>query len=76
AKTFAADIQAPLDEQETEGITMLFDMFWAAAEKEVTEKVWEQYKKITNPESDEYILNDEDYTGLLTYTMFTGEVSK
>ena len=75
-RTFAADILAPLDEQEKEGITMLFDMFWAEAEQEVSEKLWEQYKKIRNPESDEYILNNEDYTGLITYTMFTGEVSK
>jgi demethylmenaquinone methyltransferase/2-methoxy-6-polyprenyl-1,4-benzoquinol methylase len=73
-RSFVADIQVPLGEQEKEGITMLFDMFWAEAEQEVSEKVWKQYKKITNPESDEYILNNEDYAGLLTYTMFTGEV--
>ncbi len=76
AKTFAADIQAPLSKQEKEGLKMLFDMFWARAEQEVSRKVWKEYKKITNPDSKEYILNNEGYTGLLTYTMFIGEVSK
>lgn len=76
AKTFVADIQAPLSEQDKKGITALFNMFWAQAEQEVPKEVREKYKKITNPVSDKYILNNESYTGLLTYTMFTGEVSK
>lgn len=75
-KTFAADIQAPLSEEEKEGVVMLFNMFWAQAEQEVSEPVWMKYRNITSPDSDEYILNNEGYTGLLTYTMFMGEVSK
>ena len=75
-KSFAADIQAPLSDLDKEGITMFFDLLWGQAEQDVPEKVWEQYKRITNPESDEYILNNESYAGLLTYTMFTGEVPK
>jgi demethylmenaquinone methyltransferase/2-methoxy-6-polyprenyl-1,4-benzoquinol methylase len=75
AKTFAADIRAPLDEQEREGIRMLFDMFWAAAEREVPERVWEEYQRITDPASGDYILDNESYAGFLTYTMYTGEVA-
>ena len=73
-QTFVADIYAPLDENKKEGLLTLFNMFWANAEQEVSKEIWKDYKNITNPESEEYILNNKDYTAMLTYTMFTGEV--
>jgi len=74
-KTFVADIPKPKNEYHKEGLLTLFNMFWGRAETEITKEVWEKFKNITNPESDECVLSQKGYTGFLTYTMFTGEVS-
>ncbi len=76
SRTFATDFQAPISESGKEGLLSLFNMFWANSEAEVSKEIWDKYKQITNPESGNYILNSEDYTGFLTYTMFTGKVFK
>ena len=68
SRTFASDIKNfPLN---------LASMFWGRAEQEVSPEVWGKYKKISDKDSEEYPFNNDDYTGFLTYTMFTGQVSK
>jgi hypothetical protein len=74
AQSFAADIMKPQDEAAEEGICFLMEMFWGRAEKEVSEEIWQQFKGITDPKSGDYILSSDGYSGVLTYTMFTGEV--
>ncbi len=71
-KSFAADLCAPFDELEREGLAILFNMLWEPAEPEVSESTWEKYSSLANPESDSFILNDINYAGLLTYTMYVG----
>lgn len=73
-QTFAADINTPLNDLEKVGLHFLFDMFWGRSENEVLKETWKKYKDITNPGSEEYILNQCGYAGLLTYTMFIGIV--
>ena len=75
-KTFAADITAPLTGPVREGVAYLFNMFWGRSEQEAAPDILEKYKDITNPQSDNYILKNENYTVFLTYTMFCGEVNK
>lgn len=75
-RTFAADITFPKNEAKKQGMQFLFEMFWGQSEQEVTREVWENYNEIINPESEQYILNNKNYAGFLTYTMFTGEVQK
>jgi demethylmenaquinone methyltransferase/2-methoxy-6-polyprenyl-1,4-benzoquinol methylase len=75
-KTFAADVQAPLNEKQKEGLITLFNMFWGRAENEVSKEVWDKYTSLASPESNEFILNNDTYAAILTYTMFTGEVNK
>jgi demethylmenaquinone methyltransferase/2-methoxy-6-polyprenyl-1,4-benzoquinol methylase len=73
-KTFSADIQAPFDKQTEEGLLILFDMFWGRSEQEVSKEIWNKFTEITNPDSSNYILKNENYAGFLTYTIFVGEV--
>ena len=75
-KTFAADINTPLNDLEKIGLHFLFDMFWGRCEPEVSKEIWGKYKDITTPGSEEYIVKQSGYAGLLTYTMFTGIVPK
>ena len=75
-KSFLADISAPFNEKDKENMGILFNMFWAQAEQEVPKDIWEKFRTLINPDSDKYIMNSQAYTGLLTYTMFTGEVVK
>ena len=75
-RTFVSDIQGPLTPQEKESLLMLFNMFWGSAEAEVPPKLWEEFKAMTDPKAEEFILNINGYAGFVTYTMFTGEVEK
>ncbi len=75
SRTFTADIKVSPDQYSKVNMKTLFDMFWGSAEKEVNKEVWSVYKRITNARSSESVLNS-DYTGFLTYTIFTGTVDK
>lgn len=71
-KSFVADLCAPFDELKSEGLVTMFNLLWGQAEPEVSDSTWEQYSSLVNPESDSFILNDINYAGLLTYTMYVG----
>lgn len=73
-KTFATDIKAPENQLEKEGLQLLFDMFWGESEAQVSKEIWKKFKSLTNSKSDEFILNNESYAGILTYTIYTGIV--
>jgi demethylmenaquinone methyltransferase/2-methoxy-6-polyprenyl-1,4-benzoquinol methylase len=36
---------------------------------------WEEYQRLTRPESPDYILDSPDYCALFTYSMFSGTVA-
>ncbi|MBF9016517.1 MULTISPECIES: class I SAM-dependent methyltransferase [unclassified Oceanispirochaeta] len=76
SRTFAADINGPFNNERKKAMLGFLHMFWGAAETELSPEIWEQYKTITNPDSDEFIFNKEGYAGFITYTMFTGSVVK
>ncbi len=71
-KSFVADLCAPFDETKSEGLVTVCSYFWGQAKPEVSESTWEKYSSLVNPESDSFILNDINYAGLLTYTMYVG----
>jgi demethylmenaquinone methyltransferase/2-methoxy-6-polyprenyl-1,4-benzoquinol methylase len=76
SRTFSANIQGPFNKQDKTSITNAINMFWQKAESEVSDGVWKDFKKIIDPNSPEYILDQEGYAGYINYTMFTGEVIK
>lgn len=74
-RSFAADIQGPFTEQNKADIAAIINMFWAPrVEAEVSKETWENFKRISNPASEKCILNNDNYTGMLTYTMYSGVV--
>ncbi|MCK5134637.1 MAG: methyltransferase domain-containing protein [Bacteroidales bacterium] len=72
ARTFAADIQGFQGPQDIAKAQMLLSMIWQGAEGQVQAGTWKQYQEISDPSSEKYILNNKDYLGVVTYTMFTG----
>ena len=50
----------------------LFKMRWGADPKELDAQHRELYQRLTDPDSEEYILGDPAYYGFFTYTLFTG----
>jgi len=74
-RTFTADIQGPFTEQNKADIAAIINMFWLPrVEAEVSGETWENFKRISDPASEKCILNNENYTGMLTYTMYSGVV--
>ncbi|TFF85424.1 MAG: class I SAM-dependent methyltransferase [Promethearchaeota archaeon] len=73
-KTYVEDIEGPLKDEDKKALYMLFQMFWEGKETErgIDEKDLTNYKNITNPDSQNYILNNKYYHGFYTYTLFKG----
>jgi demethylmenaquinone methyltransferase / 2-methoxy-6-polyprenyl-1,4-benzoquinol methylase len=74
ARTFVADVQAPLNEDMREALTALFEMRWGGAKEEVAPGDWEEFERLCLPESHDFILNSEDYYAFFTYSLFRGTV--
>ncbi|WP_321494066.1 methyltransferase domain-containing protein [uncultured Desulfobacter sp.] len=75
ARTFTADFQGPLTEQNKTDLSSIINMFWTPrVEAQVSRETWENFKRITDPASSRCILDNQDYTGMITYTMYSGVV--
>jgi ubiquinone/menaquinone biosynthesis C-methylase UbiE len=74
ARTFVADIQAPLGDAARNALTGSFQMFWGKAEPEVTPEDWAAFQRLCQPESPDFILNLPDYYAFITYSLFCGKV--
>jgi demethylmenaquinone methyltransferase/2-methoxy-6-polyprenyl-1,4-benzoquinol methylase len=75
ARTFVADVQAPLSDDIRSALVSLFQMLWGEPQPEVSQEDWAAYQRLCRPESPEFILNLSDYYAFFTYTMFRGQVS-
>jgi demethylmenaquinone methyltransferase/2-methoxy-6-polyprenyl-1,4-benzoquinol methylase len=73
-RTFTRDIQAPITDEIRHALIELLIMRWENAQSELSSEDWELYKRITNPESPEFILDSPYYYGFFTYTLFHGIV--
>ncbi|KPK24916.1 MAG: hypothetical protein AMJ70_00515 [Dehalococcoidia bacterium SG8_51_3] len=71
-KTYLRDIVAPLSENDRNALNMLIQMFWGDSETEVAEVDWKDFKRLRDPDSNDYILNNQHYYGFYTYTVFKG----
>jgi ubiquinone/menaquinone biosynthesis C-methylase UbiE len=71
-KTYLADIAAPLNENDQNALIVLFQMFWGEAESEIGKDDWEDFNRLIDPNSSDYILNNRHYHGFYTYTLFKG----
>ncbi len=71
-KTYTGDIIAPLNENDCNALNILFQMLWGDSKNEPGDKDREEFLSLSDPESDKYILNNRNYYGFYTYTLFKG----
>jgi demethylmenaquinone methyltransferase/2-methoxy-6-polyprenyl-1,4-benzoquinol methylase len=76
AHTFVANIHAPLDDAALNALMGSFQMLWGEAEPEVMPEDWGQFKRLSQPESPDFILNLPDYYAFITYSLFWGKVAR
>jgi ubiquinone/menaquinone biosynthesis C-methylase UbiE len=76
ARTFVADVHAPLDDAARNALMGSFQMFWGKAKSEVTSEDWAEFQRLCQPESPDFILNLPDYYAFITYSLFYGKVAK
>ncbi|MBN1289499.1 MAG: class I SAM-dependent methyltransferase [Actinobacteria bacterium] len=68
---FSGTIQAPLSEIKKEAVLAFFDMLWAGSSPGISREDWKVYRKISDPASTDFILDDPGYFGFYSYVMFT-----
>ena len=76
ARTYVGDIQAPLGEEKRRAMASLFEMRWGKPGSELTEKEQNEYQRLCNPDSPDFIPDSPDYYGFFTYTLFRGRKTK
>ncbi len=74
-KSYAADIYN-VNPDMIAVLPQFFNMFWGQAKPEVSEEIWAKYTDIINPKSENFLLKDNCYTGLITYTTYIATVEK
>jgi demethylmenaquinone methyltransferase/2-methoxy-6-polyprenyl-1,4-benzoquinol methylase len=75
ARTFVADVHAPLSDDIRSALTATFQMFWGETQPEVTPEDWAEFQRLCQPASPDFILNLPDYYAFLTYSLFYGRVA-
>lgn len=73
-QTFAGGFHAPLNESIRAGTKALLSMRWDKVESEISKKDQDLYKRLTRPDSPDFILNLPDYYAFFTYSLFSGVV--
>lgn len=75
-QTFVEDIQAPIDDSRRAALASLFDMLWGTPQPEVSAKDWEEFQRLCQPSSQDFIPDIPDYYGFFTCSVFQGTVIK
>jgi len=62
----------PMDQATQDSMSCLFNMFFGEMEARLSGDDWAQLRRITEPGSPDYLPRREDYSCLLTYSLFIG----
>lgn len=57
-----------------EAFIELFDMLWGLPQPGVSPQDWQEFQRLCQPGSPDFILDIPDYYAFFTYTMFRGKV--
>jgi ubiquinone/menaquinone biosynthesis C-methylase UbiE len=77
AQTHVGDVQAPLRPDERGALVSLFEMLWGEERPErASPEDWEDYRRLCDPASPDFILDLPDYYGFFTYTLFHGRLPR
>jgi demethylmenaquinone methyltransferase/2-methoxy-6-polyprenyl-1,4-benzoquinol methylase len=74
ARTFTGGAYAPLTDDLRNALIALFEMRWPGAESELAPKDREEYRRLCNALSPEFIVNHPDYYAFFTCSMLSGIV--
>ena len=72
--TFVKEVYAPLSEDIKSALSSLFFMLWGERQPEVAEADWSEFLRLCRPDSQDCLLNQNDYYGFFTYSMFCGTI--
>jgi demethylmenaquinone methyltransferase/2-methoxy-6-polyprenyl-1,4-benzoquinol methylase len=75
ARSFIVDLPAPLETREREALASIIEMRWGSSGSELTEADRELFRRLTDREGPDAIVDQEDYFGFFTYSLFWGTVS-
>jgi demethylmenaquinone methyltransferase/2-methoxy-6-polyprenyl-1,4-benzoquinol methylase len=76
AKTFVGDVHAPLGGKVRSALISLLDMRWGEPQSELSPEDWEEYRRLSRPDSPDFILDLPDYYAFFTYSLFHGKVPR
>lgn len=74
AASFNSCASNPMEKKIKEALINCFAMFWDSLRDQVSESDYNSYQQLCNPNSKHFILNEADYYGFQTYTVFLGTV--
>jgi len=74
AQTFVGEVQAPFEKGEREALASLFTMLWKEPTSAELSDDWTEYRRLSAPDSPDFILDTPGYYGFFTYTMVRGKV--
>jgi demethylmenaquinone methyltransferase/2-methoxy-6-polyprenyl-1,4-benzoquinol methylase len=75
AQTFVGEVHAPLGDDIRSALISLFQMRWGEIKSELSQEDWEEYQRLCQPESPDFILNVPDYYAFFTYSLFHGKLA-
>jgi ubiquinone/menaquinone biosynthesis C-methylase UbiE len=74
ARTFVGGVHAPLDDAVRSTLISFLEMRWGDARSELSEEDWAAYRRLSEPDSPELIVDVPDYYAFFTYSMFQATV--
>jgi len=76
ADAFADSVCAPLSREIREALIALFEMRWTNLRNELSSGDREEYERLSDPESPDFILDCPDYFAFFVYSLFRGKVRR
>jgi len=74
AEVFSQSFCAPLSDKTRHALIYLFESRWHEVESELNTEDRAQFQRLCNAQSPDFILDQPDYYGFFTYSMFWGKV--
>ena len=74
AEVFSKSIKTPANSQMRDSLIYLFESRWHEVEAELQPENRTKFERLCKPDSPDFILDDPDYYGFFTYSLFWGKV--
>ncbi len=75
-RTVVGTVHAPIEDGARRALISLFGMLWGEMQSRMNDADREEYLRLTEPASPDFILDASDYYAYFTYSMFEGRVAQ